>query len=186
MPVRHVRMTDADLAHLVDRGDAEALAVLYDRHAPAALQVATRVLGQPAAAQDVVHDAFLRLWTGSGFDAARGDLRAFLLVAVRNRSIDVLRRDARRAGFPAEACAGLAAPEQVEAEVERRDAGRRVRAALGSLPPAQAQALTLAYGGDLTQTDIARRLRVPLGTVKGRVRLGLERLAAQLEPSPAA
>jgi RNA polymerase sigma-70 factor, ECF subfamily len=169
--------TDAALMRRVAAGDAQAFAAVYGRHAPAAFGLARRMLG-PAAAEEVVQECFLALWRAPAYRAERGSLRAFVLAVVRNRAIDVLRADGRRAGAPPEAQAGEA--PRIEEAVERREEARALRSALAGLPVPQREALALSYYGGLTQTEIAQRLGVPVGTVKGRIRLGLRRLRAEL------
>jgi RNA polymerase sigma-70 factor (ECF subfamily) len=160
-------------------GDASAFASVYDRHASAAFGLARRML-EPAAAEEVVQECFLSLWRAPAYRPERGSLRTFLLTVVRNRAIDVLRADGRLAAVPA--------PESeepdaigIEEAVERRENARALRTALGVLPAPQREAIALAYLGGLTQLEIAGRLGVPVGTVKGRIRLGLRRLRTELE-----
>ena len=170
--------TDAALMRRVAAGDAQAFAAVYDRHAAAAFGLARRML-DPAAAEEVVRECFLALWRGSAYRAERGSLRAFLLAVVRNRSIDVIRADGRRAAAPPEDEA--AAVVGIDESVERREDARALRSALAVLPVPQREAIGLAYLGGLTQLEIATRLGVPVGTVKGRIRLGLRRLRTELE-----
>jgi RNA polymerase sigma-70 factor (ECF subfamily) len=144
-----------------------------------------RVLGDPGRAEDVVQEAFLKIWTNAAnFDPKKGSLRSWLLTAVRNRSIDYLR--------------GRSAHERQELELqpELTESGHRsdpwhevslslermaVREAVGSLPPEQRQAVELAYFGGYSQVEIADMTHVPLSTVKGRMRLALEKLSSYLE-----
>jgi RNA polymerase sigma-70 factor (ECF subfamily) len=164
-------------------GDAAAFATVYDRHAAAAYGLARRMLRSPAAAQDVVQEAFLGLWRSDSYCAEKGSLRGFLLRIVRNRAIDALRKEGRR---PEEHGDGtgvlyLSAADRTDAEVERRETELLLRDALSRLPDAQHRALELAFYGDLTHTEIALRLDEPIGTIKGRIRLGLEKLRAELD-----
>lgn len=165
---------------LATRGDSAAFAVVYSRHAPLALGLANRLLADRTLAEDVTHDAFLTVWRNCRhYRAERGSVRAWLLGILRHRAIDVQRRalvrergEARILGLePREPVADL-----TEAEADRRDRARAVRSALAALPVGQREAITLAYLGDLTHAEIAEKLQVPLGTVKGRIRLGLEKL----------
>jgi RNA polymerase sigma-70 factor, ECF subfamily len=163
----------------VAAGDALAFAAVYERHAAAAYRLARRIL-EPAAAEEVVQESFLALWRAPAYRAERGSLRAFVLAVVRNRAIDVLRADGRRAGAaPSEA--ETAHVVGLDEAVERRESARLLRTALGVLPRPQREAIALAYLGGLTQLEIAGRLGVPVGTVKGRIRLGLRRLRTELE-----
>ena len=165
-------------------GSQVALADLYDRYSGLAYGIALRVLGDPGRAEDVVQEAFLNVWNRApSFDPTRGSLRTWLLTAVRNRSIDYLRG---RGGHerqevelqPAVATSGLRGDPWHEVSLSlERDA---VREALASLPPEQRQAVELAYFGGYTQSEIAGITRVPVGTVKGRIRLALEKLSSYL------
>ena len=178
-------LADEDLMRLVRGGDARAFEVVYDRHAGAAFSLAYRIAGRRALAEDVVQEALLSAWrTGGRYDRTRGSVRTWLLGIVHNRAIDALRRslphDRRRASDE-----GLeerfAARERTELDVVRDDEARAVRAALDALPAEQQRVLTLAYFGGYTHTEIAELLELPVGTVKGRLRLGLEKLRRGLE-----
>jgi RNA polymerase sigma-70 factor (ECF subfamily) len=165
-------------------GSQDALAQLYDRYSGLAYGIALRVLGDPGRAEDAVQEAFLNVWNRAGaFDPARGSLRSWLLTAVRNRSIDYLRgrgaHERREQDLePVAATVGAHADPWHEVSLKlERDA---VREALTSLPPEQRQAVELAYFGGYSQTEIAEMTRVPLGTVKGRMRLALEKLSSYL------
>jgi RNA polymerase sigma-70 factor (ECF subfamily) len=179
---------DNELIAAVARGDHAALLALYDRHGRMAFGLAYRTLGEAGAAEEAVQDAFLRLWRRAGtFDPARGAGRSWLLTIVHHCAIDLHRR---RAGQPS-VVAGL--DEIVERQagsdawsdvVERLD-GERVRAAVATLPGEQRRAVELAFFDGLTHREIAERDGLPLGTVKGRLRLGLRRLHGLLqEPGP--
>ncbi len=179
------RLADEDLIVLVERRDADAFAILYDRHGGAAYSLAHRIVGDPAVAEDVTQEAFLSLWRSGGrFDAARGSVRSWTLGIVRNRAIDAL----RRASGPAPkldldddgVLEGQASGELTDAAAIRRETARRVRGALGELPDEQSQVIGLAYFGGFTHSEIAEMLGMPLGTVKGRMRLGLEKIRTML------
>jgi RNA polymerase sigma-70 factor, ECF subfamily len=179
------RLADEDLMTLVERRDPRAFEVLYDRHAGAAYSLAHRIIGNRRGAEDVVQEAFFSVWrSAGGYDPARGSVRAWALTVVRNRAIDALRRGGARApDLAADDEAALEArpaAELTEAEAIRRDTARRLRAALDTLPSDQSQAIKLAYFGGFSQTEIAEIVGVPLGTVKGRMRLGLEKLRNDL------
>jgi RNA polymerase sigma-70 factor (ECF subfamily) len=131
-----------------------------------------------------VQDAFLSLWRSNArYDRNRGSVRTWVLGIVHNRAIDSLRRsvvhDRRRASDE-----GLeerfAAPERTDAEVARRDEAREVRAAIRTLPTEQSRVIELAYFGGFTHSEIATMLETPIGTVKGRMRLGLGKMRDQL------
>ena len=177
------RLADEDLMPLMARKDAAAFEVYYDRHGGAAYSLAHRIVGDPQAAEDVTQEAFLSIWRSRArYDPTRGSVRAWTLGIVRNRAIDALRREGGRAPkLDLDDDAALereAAPERAEAEALRRETARQVRGALGALPTEQSQVIELAYFGGFTHSEIARMLEMPLGTVKGRMRLGLEKIRA--------
>ena len=133
------RLADEDLMPLVSRKDPVAFEVFYDRHGGAAYSLAYRIVGDPTAAEDVAQEAFLSIWRSRArYDPARGSVRAWALGIVRNRAIDVLRREGGRApklDFDDEAALEREeAPERTEAEALRRETARQVRGALGALP----------------------------------------------------
>ena len=177
-------LADEELMLRVRDGDGAAFGLIYDRHSTVAYSLAYRMCGRRGAADDVVQEAFLSLWKASGrYDAQRGSVRTFVLGIVHNRAIDALRRstvhDSRRASDE-----GIeerfAAPDRTEAEVARLDQASEVRSALDELPADQHKVISLAYFGGFTHTEIAEMIDTPLGTVKGRMRLGLEKLRASL------
>lgn len=179
------RLADEELMVLVQRRQEEALEVLYARHGGPAYSLAYRIMGERQAAEDVTQDGFLSVWrTSAGYDAARGSVRSWLLQIVRNRAIDTLRRAAVRPqglGYDDDVLLeAQAAPERTEAEASRRERARQVRGALRDLPDDQARVLGLAYYGGFSHSEIAELLGMPLGTVKGRMRLGLEKVRANL------
>jgi RNA polymerase sigma-70 factor, ECF subfamily len=177
-------LADEDVMQLVRRGDARAFEVIYERHSAAAFSLAYRMMGTRAGAEDVTQDAFLSLWrSGARYDRARGSVRTWVLGIVHHRAIDALRRatvhDRRRAGDE-----GIEerfeARERTDTEAARREEAGTVRGVLSSLPADQSQVIELAYFGGFTQTEIADMLDAPVGTVKGRMRLGLKKMKAQL------
>jgi len=181
--------TDEQLMTGIAHGDVDAFAALYDRHSAAACAVAQRLLGPGGPAEDAVQDVFLSLWWTAAYDPARGTVRSFLLAIVRNRAIDLTRRARRHAEHATsadEAAARVASQILTDAEAERREEVRRVRTALTALPPEQLTAIELAYFAGLTQREIAQHLQEPIGTIKSRVRLGLEKLHAEVAPALAA
>ena len=174
-------MTDEQLIEAVAGGDEQALAELYDRLGGVAYRVALRVLRDPALAEDAVQDAFLSAWrTAAGFDPRRGSASTWLLTFVHRRAVDLVRREDRRRGDPLDD-APVPSGEATEERAEVRDERRRVQAALAQLSADQREALELAYYGGLTQSELAERLGVPLGTVKSRMFAGLGRLRELLE-----
>jgi RNA polymerase sigma-70 factor (ECF subfamily) len=177
-------LADEDVMQLVRRGDAGAFEVIYERHSAAAFSLAYRMMGTRAGAEDVTQDAFLSLWrSGARYDRARGSVRTWVLGIVHHRAIDALRRatvhDRRRASDE-----GIEerfeARERTDVEAARREEAGTVRGALSSLPADQSQVIELAYFGGFTHTEIADMLDAPVGTVKGRMRLGLKKMKAQL------
>jgi RNA polymerase sigma-70 factor (ECF subfamily) len=178
------RAADAALLAAVAGGDPRALGDLYDRHAKLAFVLALRLVGDRRAAEDVVHDAFLAIWRGAAtFRTDRGNVRSWLVAIVRNTAIDHLRARQRIVGGD-DALDGAARARSGQADVGDLAAaaidGERVRQALATLTPEQRQAVGLAFLSGLSHAEIARQLGVPLGTVKGRVRLGLARLRERL------
>jgi RNA polymerase sigma-70 factor (ECF subfamily) len=178
------RLADEELMVLVKRADPAAFAVVYERHSTAAFSLAYRMVGKRSAAEDVVQEAFLALWRGSGrYDVTRGSVRTWVLGIVHHRAVDVLRRSMvvdRRRGSAEGIEERLVAPEHTEREALAREETREVRGALATLPEPQRRVLELAYYGGFTQTEIASMIDAPLGTVKGRMRLGLEKLQGEL------
>jgi len=179
------RLADEDLMTLVDAKESDAFAVIYDRHGGAAYSLAHRIVGEAGMAEDVTQEAFLSIWRSSArFDPARGSVRGWVLGAVRNRAIDALRRAARPAPkLDLDDDAVLAtqpAEQRTDAEAIRRETAGRLREALGILPREQSQVIELAYFGGFSHSEIAGMLGAPIGTVKGRMRLGLEKIRAAL------
>ncbi|HET9103488.1 MAG TPA: sigma-70 family RNA polymerase sigma factor [Solirubrobacteraceae bacterium] len=177
-------LADEDLMQLVHDGDAQAFEVVFDRHSAVAFSLAYRMCGRRAMAEDVVQEAFLSLWrSGARYDRARGSVRSWILGVVHNRAIDAFRRETVRAGKDVADDAALArveSGERTDTEVVRRDEAHTVRAALGELPADQRQVIELAYFGGFTHSQIADMLKLPAGTVKGRMRLGLSKLRLAL------
>lgn len=178
-------LADEELMQLVQRGDASAFEIVYERHSSAAFSLAYRITGTRSAAEDVTQEAFLNLWRqGARYDPARGSVRTWMLGIIHNRAIDALRRasvhDRRRGGDEGTA-ERLEARERTDVEAARREEAKVVRTALDTLPGEQIKVIELAYFGGFTHTEIAAMLDLPVGTVKGRMRLGLQKLRAQVE-----
>jgi RNA polymerase sigma-70 factor, ECF subfamily len=179
------RLADEELMPLVGGKDPEAFEVLYDRHGGAAYSLAYRIVGDRAAAEEVTQEAFISVWrSGARFDAARGSVRSWLLSVVRNRAIDFLRSRAGKApklDFDDEsALEQRPAEERTEEEALRRETAAELRGALGKLPGEQSKVIELAYFGGFSHSEIAQILSLPMGTVKGRMRLGLEKIRGEL------
>jgi RNA polymerase sigma-70 factor (ECF subfamily) len=171
--------SDEDLMTAAAGGDERAFDELFRRLRPLALGVARQICGA-AAAEDAVQAAFLSAWTAAGrFEASRGTARSWVLSIVRNRSIDSL-REQRRRGPTAELEFEPEDPARTEAIVAQQEVRRDVLQALNRLPDDQRRVLELAYYAELSQSEIATALRLPLGTVKGRARLGLRKLPGEL------
>src|SRR5262245_10975419 len=166
-------------------GDLGALDGLYEHYGAMAYSIAYRITGDGAAAEDVVQEAFLGVWRNAArYVDARGSVRTWLLSIVHHRAIDAIRRRRPTSDLP-ESDAAL--PEQLTmpdtwSDVALRLDREAVVAALGTISDVQREAIELAYFGGLTQTEIAERTGVPLGTVKGRIRLGLQGLREALLP----
>jgi RNA polymerase sigma-70 factor (ECF subfamily) len=178
------RLADEQLMHVGQRGDPRAFEVLYDRHGGAAFSLAYRMVGKRAVAEDIVQEAFLSIWRSKvRYEREKGSVRTWVLGIVHHRTIDALRRnlvhERRRASAE-----GLEerqeAKELTDVEAARREEAREVRAALQSLPGEQSRVIELAYYGGFTHTQIAEMLDMPVGTVKGRMRLGLEKMRREL------
>ena len=190
-PTNHVRMSAVrtrDLAHLSDealvalagRGQEDGLAELYDRYGRVAYGLALRVLRDALLAEDAVQEAFLDVWRSAGrFVPERAKASTWLLTFVHRRAVDSVRREERRRTEPLAQSAeptGDATDEAAWLRLERE----RVQQALATLPDQQREALELAYYGGFTQSELADRLGVPLGTIKSRMFAGLARLGALL------
>jgi len=179
------RLADEELMPLIGEKDPEAFEVFYDRHGGVAYSLAYRIVGEKAAAEDVTQEAFISIWkSGARFDRARGSVRSWMLSIVRNRAIDALRSRAGKApklSFDDDAILEQRAAEELtDDEAMRRETATELRGALGELPGEQSKVIELAYFGGFSQSEISRMLGVPLGTVKGRMRLGLEKIRGEL------
>ena len=177
-------LADEELMQLVHDGNTRAFEVIVDRHADAAFSLAYRMCGRRAMAEDVVQEAFLSLWrSGARYDRGRGSVRSWVLSVVHNRGIDAFRRESVRTSRDVQddtAAERVPAAQLTDVEVARRDEARQVRDALGELPPDQRQVIELAFFGGFSHTQIAEMLKLPAGTVKGRMRLGLTKMQGAL------
>jgi RNA polymerase sigma-70 factor, ECF subfamily len=170
---------DEDLISLIGEGDAEAFATLYDRHSRPAYSLAYRMMSERQAAEDLVQDAMLKVWRGAGsYRAERGSVRTWLLSIVHNRGIDQLRLLGRhrRTQDKIEATAPKSQPSEAFAQSWANSQREQVREALSALPEEQLKILELAYFSGYTHVEIAELLELPLGTVKGRMRLGMKKM----------
>ena len=171
------------MIRLISRSSPEGIEALYDRYGPLAYTVALRILSDQSAAEDIVQEAFLAVWRrGATYQASRGSLRAWLCTIVRNRAIDRLRGERGRphVDAPTAIVERETAPSDPWAAVEAELTGHEVRRALAGLPVEQRQTIELAYFGGYSQSEIAATMEVPLGTVKGRVRMAMEKLRVAL------
>lgn len=178
------RPSDEQLLGLVAGGDEAALGALYDRFGGLAFGLAYRILGERGAAEDVVQEAFLSIWRRAAtYQPSRGAARTWLLSIVHHRAIDRVRGTTGRGAqnAPLEEADRLVAGDDPWASVETALLGETLRTGLGALPPEQRQTIELAYFEGCTQTQIAGRLGVPLGTVKGRTRMALRKLRELLD-----
>jgi RNA polymerase sigma-70 factor (ECF subfamily) len=177
-------LADEEVMQLVQGGSPRAFELLYERHGGAAFSLAYRMVGNRVTAEDITQEAFLSIWRSrTRYDQARGSVRTWVLGIVHNRGIDALRRatvhDRRRESMEGVA-ERLEAPERTDVEAARREEARSVRSALETLPAEQRRTVELAYFGGFSHSQIAELLGMPIGTVKGRMRLGLEKLRGQL------
>lgn len=172
-------LADEDLMSLIEGGDAEAFASLYDRHSRAAYSLSYRMMGDRQAAEDLTQDAFLKVWrSAGGYRSDRGSVRTWILSIVHNRGIDQLRSLAsrRRTQDRVEQAAPRSQPSEAFSEAWRNRQRDQIREALQTLPPEQLKILELAYFSGYTHLEISNLLDLPLGTVKGRMRLGLKKI----------
>lgn len=181
---KYLLLADEDLLSLVEQRDPDAFAALYDRHSRAAYSLAYRMMGERQAAEDLVQDAFLKVWRSAGsYRAERGSVRTWILSILHNRGIDQLRTQASRLRTRErlEASAEKTQPSEAFSEALRSSQREQVREAMNTLPPEQLKILELAYFSGYTHTEIAELLGLPLGTVKGRMRLGLKKIKEYFE-----
>lgn len=181
---QYLVLADEDLISEVEDSDPRAFAALYDRHGRAAYSLAYRIMGERQAAEDLVQEAFLKVWRSSGgYRADRGSVRTWILSIVHHRGIDLLRslssRQRTRERF--EATAEKSQPSEAFNEVWKNSQRDQVREALRTLPEEQLKILELAYFSGYTHVEIAEMLDLPLGTVKGRMRLGLKKVKSYFE-----
>jgi RNA polymerase sigma-70 factor (ECF subfamily) len=179
-------LADEELISLIAKGEARAFETIYERHCGAAFSLAYRMCGSRSLAEDVAQEAFLSIWRAGGrYDRARGSVRTWVLGIVHNRAIDALRRTVvheRRRASDEGIEERFEARERTEVEAARREEAETIRGMLDALPAEQSRVIELAYFGGFTHSEIAEMLGAPIGTVKGRMRLGLEKLRGQLAP----
>jgi RNA polymerase sigma factor (sigma-70 family) len=185
MRKQHAHLSDEALVALVARDDEDALAELYDRVSRIAYGLALRVLRDERHAEDAVQEAFLQVWRSAAtFRAERAKASTWILTLVHRRAVDLVRREQRRQAEPlTDESETAQAPEQTEEAAWLRFERERVQTALKQLPDVQREALELAYYGGFSQSELAERLGVPLGTIKSRMFAGLARLRELLDDS---
>jgi RNA polymerase sigma-70 factor (ECF subfamily) len=183
-------LADEEAMQLVGDGNPRAFELIYDRHGGAAFSLAYRMVGNRVLAEDIVQEAFLSIWRSRmRYDRSRGSVRTWVLGIVHNRAIDALRRGSthERKQEPLDGVEERhEAPERTDVEAARREEARSVRTALETLPDDQRRTIELAYFAGFTHSQIAELLDQPIGTVKGRMRLGLDKLRRQLAEGYAA
>ncbi|MEJ7788730.1 MAG: sigma-70 family RNA polymerase sigma factor [Thermoleophilaceae bacterium] len=175
-------LADEEVMRLVQEGNPRAFELLYDRHGGASFSLAYRMVGNRVTAEDVSQEAFLSIWRSKArYRPDRGSVRTWVLGIVHHRAIDALRRNLvheRRRSSAEGIEERHEAPERERTDVEaaRREDARHVREAIAGLPEEQTRVIELAYFGGFSHSQIAEMLQMPIGTVKGRMRLGLEKL----------
>jgi RNA polymerase sigma-70 factor (ECF subfamily) len=183
-------LADEEVMQLVGEGNTRAFELIFDRHGGAAFSLAYRMVGNRVTAEDISQEAFLSIWRSRvRYDQSRGSVRTWVLGIVHNRAIDALRRGAvhdRRKETMDGVEERHEAPERTDVEAARREEARTVRTALDTLPAEQRRTIELAYFGGFSHSEIAQLLGEPIGTVKGRMRLGLDKLRRQLAEGYAA
>lgn len=184
MPEQVSAPTDIELMERIASRNAEALRTLYERYGRVAFALAYRVTGEASGAEEIVQDAFVRVWDkADGFDAAKGgNVRGWLLTIVHRRAIDYRRREHDRPppNVPIDTMDNVLAAPDVWKDVSATLLGENVRDAMATLPDQQRRAIELAYFEGLSHGEIASREHTPVGTVKGRLRLGLGKLSTLL------
>jgi RNA polymerase sigma-70 factor (ECF subfamily) len=181
--------TDHDLVLRVANGDVRAFEAIYDRHSAQAFGLAMGVTGRRRAADEATQDAFLGVWRAArSYDTSQGTVKTWLLSMVRNRSIDVVRREGRHdrdVEIDDALVDGLASAERgTEEQVSDREDARDIRQLLLGLSDDQRQVIELAYFTGLTQAEIADKVGAPIGTIKGRQRLALIKMHRELTSRP--
>jgi RNA polymerase sigma factor (sigma-70 family) len=183
---QHAHLSDEALVALVARGDENALGELYDRIGRIAFGLAVRILRDEQLAEDSVQEGFLTVWrSAAGFRADRAKARTWILTLVHRRAVDLVRREERRRAEPlSDDAASVPSGQPTDEAAWLRFERERVQAALRQLPDVQREAIELAYYGGFSQSELAERLGVPLGTIKSRMFAGLARLREILDDSP--
>lgn len=174
---------DGDLLARLQRRDPQALAELYDRYGRMVFGLILRIVQDRGAAEDLVQETFLRVWNrASGFDSEQGAVGPWLLAVARNRAIDYLRYRGRRpeASLEFSETENPALFADLQADPLQFDLVRRVKTALEKLTQPQREAIELAYFEGMSQTEVAERMRQPLGTVKSWMRRAIQQMREEL------
>lgn len=182
------RRSDGELMAEVSAGSVESFGDLYDRYCDRAYLVARAVCRDDGRAQEAVQDGFISVWhSRASYHSQHGTPAAWLLTVVRHRAIDLARSNGRHALRRASGddLEDVPAADDLFQSAANREDAERLRASLASLPDAQAEVIVLAYYGELSHTEIAAHLGLPPGTVKGRMRLGMSKLRADLRRAAA-
>ncbi len=183
-PVDYSKLDDSVLISLVARRNEAALSVLYDRYSRLVYSLAMRIVGERTLAEEITEDVFVNVWrAAASFAEERGRFLSWLMSITRHRAIDELRRlNVRPEGTAVDLNEALnkEQPDPIDELVDMKQQRELVRAALAALPEPQREALTLAYFGGLTQQEIANQTGLPLGTIKTRMRLGLQKMRDEL------
>ncbi len=181
------QVSDDHLVSLVTQGDRESLGALYDRYGKAVFGFTLYLLKDPHRAEEVTQEVFLNVWLKAAkFNPERGTFHAWLMTMTHHKAIDEMRRDSRQWQRMEQAAREAAPPQHslidTTAEaVQRSQDGEVIRSALATIPEEQRRVIELAYYQGLTHSDISMRLGQPLGTVKTRMRLGMQKLRIALD-----
>jgi len=178
-----LQQTDLELFHQLRAGHSSALSVIYDRYGSLVYGLALRMLGDSQEAEDLTQEIFVSLWHNSSYNPARGSLGSYLAILTRSRAIDKLRSRTSRLKFLkrwSQIIAMQTTPATTLEQVDTRECSQQVRDALAQLPEHQRQILEMAYYEGLSQSEIAQKLNIPLGTVKTSARQALKKLRKTL------
>jgi len=174
-------LQDEALIHLIARKHADALGELYDRYNRLVFSLALYMVGDQAAAEEITQDAFTRIWEQAAtYKPEQAKVKTWLVTIARNRTIDELRRRRARPSLVLIEEGLHASEDNLEDAVDGRVQNARVRDALDELPPEQREVLVMAYFGGYSQSQISATLSLPLGTVKTRIRLAMQKMRQNL------
>jgi RNA polymerase sigma-70 factor (ECF subfamily) len=185
--LNYSQFADEGLLRLIARADKEALGELYDRYGGLVFSIALKSVGNRETAEEITQDVFLRIWQNAAtYQSQRGKVSTWIASITRNRAIDMIRQyqirpESQSVSWEAAPGANLPEQDRLEFKVERSERRSQVHSALANLPGEQKQALALAYFLGYTHREIAEALDLPLGTVKTRIRLALQKLRSYLD-----